>query len=66
LDVSLAFRLLLHLLAQVVQVVLQVTELAQKSRPLLRTFISLEHNSFQQLWRLGVGSHYGRLLSIPG
>jgi hypothetical protein len=38
LDVSLAFSLFLHLLAQIVQVVLQVTELAQKSRPLLQAF----------------------------
>jgi hypothetical protein len=42
LDVSLAFGLLLHLLTQDVQVVLQVTELAQKSRPLLQTFTSSE------------------------
>jgi len=38
LNVSLAFGLFLHLLAQIVQVVLQVTELAQKSRPLLQAF----------------------------
>ena len=38
LNVSLAFSLFFHLLTQIVQVVLQVTELAQKSRPLLQVF----------------------------
>jgi hypothetical protein len=45
LDVSLAFGLFLYLLAQVVQVVLQVTELAQKSCPLLYASTSSERGT---------------------
>jgi hypothetical protein len=42
LDVSFALSLFLHLLPQVVQVMLQVAELAQKSCTLLQTFVSIK------------------------